>query len=146
MKRYTVNFLFTPNHDRVWLIEKQKPDWQKGCLNGIGGEIEDDEEPVQCAVREIKEEAGIDIEILDLTRVGMMRGLNNDKSSFIVHIFTGVTNQILTTQEQEEIGLYDVDTIKSYPHIENVPMLIETCIYRLTGSSSFESVTMEYDK
>jgi hypothetical protein len=25
----------------VVLIEKQKPDWQKGCLNAVGGKVED---------------------------------------------------------------------------------------------------------
>ncbi len=44
-KHYVVTFLFTPDLQKVWLIEKQKPEWQKGCLNGIGGKIEDYEAP-----------------------------------------------------------------------------------------------------
>lgn len=146
MRRYTVTFLFSPEFELVWLITKQKPDWQKGCLNGIGGKIEDNESPIQCAVRELKEESGITISESELTGVGMMEGKNNDDSDFQVFIFTGTTTEVLKTQEIEEVDLYRVDTISMQKCIENVPMLIEACIYRLSGSSSFSHMTMHYNK
>jgi 8-oxo-dGTP diphosphatase len=146
MKKYVVAFMLTPDFKFVWLIKKNKPEWQKDCLNGIGGKIEAGETPIQAIIREIKEEAGLTFEPKQLTDIGRMIGTNNDGSEFQVHIFTGVTNQELITQEEEIIGLYKVTEVKNHKHIDNVPMLIETAIYRLTGSSYFYSITMEYDQ
>lgn len=59
MKRYVLGFCFATYTDRVLLIKKNKPEWQKGRLNGIGGKIEEGETPLQAMVREAKEEADI---------------------------------------------------------------------------------------
>lgn len=59
MKVYVVGFLFTPDRHHVALIQKLKPAWQKGKLNGIGGKVEDGETPAEAMVREFTEEAGI---------------------------------------------------------------------------------------
>ncbi len=142
-KDYVVTFLFNNELDKVWLIEKQKPEWQKGCLNGIGGKIEAyDGEPIVAAQREMMEEAGCNA--LNLQYLGYMEGVNNDSSSFRVEIFTGKSVQILKTQEEEEIKLIPINEIKSHKHIENVPALIELCLYKLTGHSNFKSVKLEY--
>lgn len=45
--------------DRVLLIEKKKPAWQAGRLNGVGGKIEGVETPVQAMVREFEEETSV---------------------------------------------------------------------------------------
>lgn len=49
---YVAGFMFNEDRTRVALIEKQKPDWQRGKLNGIGGKIEDDESPVEAMTSE----------------------------------------------------------------------------------------------
>jgi len=59
MKQYTIGALFTPDFRRVLLIQKQRPDWQKGKLNLPGGHIEPDEDGPLCVAREFEEEAGI---------------------------------------------------------------------------------------
>ena len=59
MKTYTLGFIFDSTMSKVLLIHKQRPDWQKGKLNGIGGKIEPGEESVACLVREVLEETGI---------------------------------------------------------------------------------------
>lgn len=56
---YTVCFLFTPGLDSVLLQVKGKTDF-KGLLNGVGGKLEPNETPRECALREIHEETGID--------------------------------------------------------------------------------------
>jgi 8-oxo-dGTP diphosphatase len=58
---WVAGFLFTPDRSGVALIEKKKPEWQAGKLNGIGGKIEEGETPEQAMVREFREEAGVEI-------------------------------------------------------------------------------------
>ena len=58
MKTYTAGFIFNEDLSRVVLARKNRPDWQKGKLNGPGGKIEAGETSVECMVREILEETG----------------------------------------------------------------------------------------
>jgi 8-oxo-dGTP diphosphatase len=59
MREYVCGFLFTPERDRVLLIRKNRPAWQAGKLNGIGGKIEPGETPAQAMVREFREETSL---------------------------------------------------------------------------------------
>ncbi len=54
-----LGFLFSEKETRVALIQKQKPEWQKGYLNGIGGKVETQEEPYKAMTREFQEETGL---------------------------------------------------------------------------------------
>lgn len=58
---------------RMLLLHRIKAP-NKGLCSPIGGKLEMDigESPAQCAQREIKEEAGIDVEIADLQLVGLI--------------------------------------------------------------------------
>jgi hypothetical protein len=49
--RYVAGFLFDSALHNVLLIEKQKPEWQVGMLNAIGGKIEGDELPMDAKCR-----------------------------------------------------------------------------------------------
>jgi hypothetical protein len=51
MTKYVVGLAFD-DEGRVALIEKNRPAWQRGLLNGIGGKIEGDEMPVETMIRE----------------------------------------------------------------------------------------------
>lgn len=63
---YTCCFVFDDREANVLLIRKSHPAWQEGKLNGIGGKIEPGETPYDCARREVREEAGIDVPGLTL--------------------------------------------------------------------------------
>lgn len=57
--RYVCGFAF---HDGdVLLIEKQRPDWQRGKWNGVGGHIEPGESDAEAMRREFREETGADV-------------------------------------------------------------------------------------
>lgn len=45
--------------ERVLLVKKDRPAWQHGRFNLVGGKIEEGETPEQAALRELKEEAGL---------------------------------------------------------------------------------------
>jgi 8-oxo-dGTP diphosphatase len=49
-------------YNTVALVRKERPEWQRGRLNGIGGHIESGESPAEAMRREFFEEAGLDID------------------------------------------------------------------------------------
>jgi len=59
---FVVGFLFSEDGESLLLIEKKRPAWQVGYLNGIGGKIYPGEAPVAAMGRECIEEAGVDVE------------------------------------------------------------------------------------
>lgn len=141
MKEYVLTFLFTPNLRSVWLIEKNKPEWQKGCLNGIGGKREICESINDAALRELREESGVrGDEIIAFQKVGLM---HNDE--FKVHFFTGICYKKLETMESEEIKEIDTYDILSYKIIDNIPLLIEACKHKLRAGLPVEEIIIKYD-
>jgi len=58
MTEYTIIFCIASDKHFL-LVEKDKPEWQKGKLNLPGGKIEPGETAVQCAIRELAEESGL---------------------------------------------------------------------------------------
>lgn len=57
MKHYVVGFTFNRTSDKVLLVRKNRPEWQAGKWNGIGGKIEpSDPSPLHAMDRETKEE------------------------------------------------------------------------------------------
>jgi len=61
MRNYVCSFAFSPDRMRVLLIRKNRPAWQAGKLNGVGGKIEPGETPHAAARREFLEETGLDL-------------------------------------------------------------------------------------
>ena len=62
MTEYVAGFLFDRAAQTVTLIRKNRPEWQAGRLNGIGGHIEPGETPATAMRREFREEAGLDLD------------------------------------------------------------------------------------
>lgn len=58
LPHYVLGFMFSNDLTRVAVIQKQKPQWQKGLLNGIGGKIEPGENIYEAMIREFREETG----------------------------------------------------------------------------------------
>ena len=77
---YVVGYLFDQTERKVVLIEKNKPKWQAGKINGVGGKIEPNESPFDAMCREFREEA--DMDILNWTHVATLSNEN-----FEVHMF-----------------------------------------------------------
>jgi 8-oxo-dGTP diphosphatase len=57
--RYCVGFMFSPDMSQVVLVRKNRPDWQKGLLNGVGGKLKSGESPLNGMIREFHEETGL---------------------------------------------------------------------------------------
>lgn len=59
---YVLALLFTADARNVVLVRKTRPPWQAGRVNALGGKLHDGESPLDAARREVREEAGVDID------------------------------------------------------------------------------------
>lgn len=71
MTQYVLGFVFNSGmRNIVLLLNKKKPSYQSGKMNGVGGHVEPGEKPLDAMRRECLEEAGLDIESWELFCVG----------------------------------------------------------------------------
>jgi 8-oxo-dGTP diphosphatase len=59
---YVLALLFTADAREVVLVRKTRPAWQAGRVNALGGKLARGESLFDAARREVREEAGIDVE------------------------------------------------------------------------------------
>lgn len=121
---YVLGFLFNRGMDSVVLIEKQRPEWQKQKLNGIGGKIEpEDESCYQAMCREFKEETGAFVCLWE--KFSEMKGQN-----WTVHCFYSVTDDIyqVSTITDETVRIVSIQDLDSYDLLPNIKWLINLCL------------------
>lgn len=125
MSKYVVGFMFDFAFERVALIRKQKPVWQAGKLNGIGGKIECGETREEAMRREFIEEAGLD---LDWHFYCNCAGINNDGFLFSLDCFWSQGPlQELKSQEAEQIEILTLTQVivRRREMIGNLPWHLE---------------------
>lgn len=81
---YVLGFMFDhlKESKKVLLIEKLKPSWQAGLLNGVGGKVEEGESAIDAMVREFQEEASIKTSPDDWVFFGVLEGPDFEVSLF----------------------------------------------------------------
>ncbi|AGB37902.1 8-oxo-dGTP diphosphatase [Natronococcus occultus] len=72
--------------DEVLLIEKRRG-LGEGWYNGPGGKLEDGETPRECAVRETREEVGLEIDPDELEKAGELSFLLDGECHTFCHVF-----------------------------------------------------------
>jgi len=127
--QYVAGFLFSPNLEEVALIRKNKPEWQKGKLNGIGGKIEEGEDSIQAMCREFSEET---------TRHECPQWVKfaaiGDDDTFTVTFFAALGEpSYCGSAESEKVEVIKVRSIHPLRRdmIENLPWLISLAIDHL---------------
>lgn len=127
MKKYVVGFLFNDDMNKVALIYKNRPDWQIGKLNGIGGHIEENELPYSAMVREFTEETGVKID--KWISFCQLSGINE---KYEVDFFYATSDRIFDVNSitDEKVEIFDVDQLNNLPVIDNLKWLIPMCLDR----------------
>jgi 8-oxo-dGTP pyrophosphatase MutT (NUDIX family) len=131
MKVYVVGFVFFEGRDKVLLIRKNRPEWQAGLLNGIGGKVEPEETYREALVREIQEEAGITSRIKDWVEVCDLKF-----SHALIHFFAcdtgGKAPDLITSPTDEILEVFPVVELQNRNDIiPNLRSLIPLAIDRL---------------
>jgi len=125
MIEYVCGFLFDPYFEKVALITKEKPEWQKGKLNGIGGKVEGIETQRTAMEREFREETGIEINRHDWIPLA---DLNDGDAKIYFFYFNSPEIKNLKSIEKEQVGIYEVKTIPELITIPNLKWLIPMCL------------------
>ena len=140
MLNYVAGFLFDEPLENVILIRKNRPKWQAGKLNGVGGKVEAMETNIAAMNREFKEEAGIYV-YDHLTRNGcaqvskdhlwrpVVRTVNTMKQwhvTFLRAICTKAYEKAHTVTD-EEIVKVPVNEIHKHDTISELQWLIPMC-------------------
>lgn len=132
MKFYSLAFAFDEKFERVVLIRKNRPEWQKGKLNGVGGKIEEGELPSQAAMREFREETGVDYP--DWRYVGNLHG-----SDYVVYVFSarcdGIIENIKSTTDED---VFVVPVNKLGGVISNLKWMIPFAIDSFDNHQTFD--------
>ncbi|MEI6533460.1 MAG: NUDIX domain-containing protein [Candidatus Roizmanbacteria bacterium] len=110
MEQCVLEHIFKDNFSQVLLMQKNRPDWQKVKLNGIGGKIEKGEPHVEAMVREMFEEIGLERHIDEWQEVGEIKG-----EDWITYVFTAIfreTNDAPFSKTDEEVNWYEVNNLR----------------------------------
>ena len=136
MKEYVLGLMYDyydGYYQNILLIKKNKPEFQKGLLNGIGGKIEENELPINAMYREFEEETGISKD-----KYQTQYSFKNDwrlfsilekENEWKVYCYCIAINIIpnFKSMTDEEVGVYSIKDIfeNKYEIISNLKWLIE---------------------
>lgn len=110
MKQYVCGFYFIDSD--VVLIRKNKPEWQAGKLNGVGGTVEPGESALDAMRREFREEASKHTCEAEWRFFAVLR--TRDAEIFFFFSAHGTASGI-SSGTDEAIYFVQVDTIAHHP-------------------------------
>ena len=121
-KQYVCGFCFDYSREKVVLIKKNRPEWQKGKLNGVGGKIEAGETIHDAMQREFLEETGVDVWAWNLFCTYNGR----DGVVYFMKAFSAGAEHV-TSVTDEVVNLYDIrflnNTDPKWAENETIPNL-----------------------
>lgn len=149
--KYVVGFLFNDDLTEVLLINKTKPKWQNGKLNGVGGKIEKDETKVEAMVREFQEETSVSSDSKDwhlfcsLTEFQNSRDLHSVFCLRAVSNFHDLSNLDIKQTTEEKPEVFKVSEVSMSDRIlPNLKWLIPLAIDSIRTKNGPKSVEAHY--
>ena len=133
MKRYVMGFCFSPDLKKVAMVKKNRPRWQAGLWNGIGGHVEEDECAEAAMVREFEEETSVHED--SQGKWHLVSTIGND--DYQIEVFASASECVwdVTTVTDENIVRWDVVSLLQSTELTvyNVPWLMLMARERLQG-------------
>lgn len=138
---YTVGFVFDKNLQKVLLVHKLSPPWQKGKLNGLGGKKEFGEKSIDCIVREVKEEASVTISKKNWIYIGRIQ-----EGESLVDFYITKTNHPhnFKSVEKEKVEWFNLKELPANI-MPNLTWLIPFAVDKFRNSN-LKNFTVNYEK
>jgi 8-oxo-dGTP diphosphatase len=127
-----VGGLLFNRHNQVLLIKRNKPPSQ-GLWSVPGGKLEAGEGLIECCRREVREETGLDVNVLSLIAV-VERRIENFHYviiDFLVELRDESENRPLAASDVSEALWIDLDKIDDYPLVAGLSAIIRTAAQRV---------------
>lgn len=129
--RYVCGFLVSMDGKSVVLIQKARPEWQRGRLNGVGGKIEEGETPLQAMRREFREETRVNVDEWE-HRVTIKGKDTDNAGEWEVLFFRAVASDLkmemaCVQRSDEPRGVFNVERLPPEV-IPNLRWLIPLCL------------------
>lgn len=101
---YVVGFMFDKELHHVQLIEKNRPAWQAGRLNGVGGKVHEGEASLVAMYREFFEETGYAIEEQpEWSKFGRAEGVSKETGKpFCIDYYSSVGDLTKVSKTTDE--------------------------------------------
>ena len=115
----TLGYVLSPDRKRVLMVHRnaRPDDHQLGKYNGLGGKIERDEDVVACMRREIREEAGIECESMQLRGTISWPGFGRTGEDWlgVVFVLDAVSGTPLERNPEGTLEWVEVERILELP-------------------------------
>jgi len=135
--KYVAGFMFDMRNKLVALVQKDRPNWQKGLFNAIGGHVEENEAPLDAMVREFKEETGLVTAREAWRHYAKLTGSND--GGWEVDWFWALSLE-KTLREARAPGVEPIYVLATtavsgryIPTVANLPWLLEMALVSISG-------------
>ncbi len=109
MKKLNVILVYNKENTKILMCKREKEPY-KGKFNLVGGKVEQDEDELHAAYRELQEETGITNNDIKLTHI---MNFQYEMSDMELEVYTGILNKDVILQEEVN-KLYWIDKNENF--------------------------------
>lgn len=115
----TLGYILSPDQKQVLLVRRtaRSDDHHFGKYNGLGGKLKPHEDVQACMIREIREEAGVCCEEMELRGTVNWPGFGPNGENWLGFIFliTRYSGALRTANEEGELGWWSIEQLADLP-------------------------------
>lgn len=141
MSKMVLGFMFSTDRSEVALIRKNRPAWQEGKWNGIGGKVEKGEVPLHAMRREFREETGVTHAQWEQFGHLVFHPGPTQPDGVSIYLYRAVSEAVdrqeLKTVTDEKVEIFRVDELP-YHKIPNLDYLVPMALDKSICFSSID--------
>lgn len=140
--KFVLGFMFSIDRQNILLMHKNRPDYQKGLLNGIGGRMLEKETPIDAMIREFKEETSVQTYVHEWDQYAIM----NKPGVFKVYCFRAFNNKLWEAKTITDEAIKIFHMVVESEYMNNTVSGLTYLIPLALSSDNFENVEINYKK
>lgn len=134
----TLSFLIRPGEVLLMRVGSDHRSWS-GRLNGVGGHIEQGENPLDSAYREILEETGLTARDLRLTGVVLVD--TGQETGIGLYVFVGKAEDgQISAADEGDPGWYPMSDLDQFALVEDVHAILPRALKSYAGQAPFSAL------